>query len=70
MEDHFDVAFELETVLERRGKTEQLDEIRQMTGVGHVSYVRQNEPLGLGHAVLVARISSATSPSASSSATM
>ena len=55
MEDHFDVAFELETVLERRGKTEQLAEVRQMTGVGHVSYVRQSEPLGLGHAVLVAK---------------
>jgi len=55
MEDHFDVAFELETVLERRGKTEQLNEIRKMAGVGRVSYVRQSEPLGLGHAVLVAK---------------
>lgn len=55
MEDHFDVAFELETVLERRGKTAQLDEIRRLAGVGRVSYVRQSEPLGLGHAVLVAR---------------
>ena len=55
MEDHFDVAFELETVLERRGKTAQLAEIRGMTGVGKVSYVRQSEPLGLGHAVLVSR---------------
>jgi UTP--glucose-1-phosphate uridylyltransferase len=55
MEDHFDIAFELETVLERRGKTEQLAEIRRMVGVGQVSYVRQTEPLGLGHAVLVAK---------------
>jgi UTP--glucose-1-phosphate uridylyltransferase len=55
MEDHFDVAFELETVLERRGKTEQLADIRRMVGVGKVSYVRQSEPLGLGHAVLVTR---------------
>ena len=55
MEDHFDVAFELETVLERRGKTEQLNEIRKMAGVGRMSYVRQSEPLGLGHAVLVAK---------------
>ena len=55
MEDHFDVAFELETVLERRGKTEPLAEIRRMAGVGRVSYVRQSEPLGLGHAVLMAR---------------
>ena len=55
MEDHFDVAFELETVLERRGKTEPLGEIRRMAGVGRVSYVRQSEPLGLGHAVLMAK---------------
>ena len=55
MEDHFDLAFELETVLERRGKIEQLTEIRRMAGLGKVSYVRQNEPLGLGHAVLVAK---------------
>jgi UTP--glucose-1-phosphate uridylyltransferase len=55
MEDHFDLAFELEAVLERRGKTQQLDEIRRMAGVSQVSYVRQSEPLGLGHAVLVAR---------------
>ena len=55
MEDHFDVAFELETVLERRGKTEPLAEIRRMAGVGRVSSVRQSEPLGLGHAVLMAK---------------
>ena len=55
MEDHFDVAFELETVLERRGKTEPLAEIRRMAGIGRVSYVRQSEPLGLGHAVLMAK---------------
>jgi UTP--glucose-1-phosphate uridylyltransferase len=55
MEDHFDVAFELETVLERRGKTEPLADIRRMAGIGRVSYVRQSEPLGLGHAVLMAR---------------
>jgi UTP--glucose-1-phosphate uridylyltransferase len=55
MEDHFDVAFELETMLDRRGKTEPLAEIRRMAGVGRVSYVRQSEPLGLGHAVLMAK---------------
>jgi UTP--glucose-1-phosphate uridylyltransferase len=55
MEDHFDMAFELETVLERRGKTEPLADIRRMAGVGRVSYVRQSEPLGLGHAVLMAK---------------
>ena len=55
IEDHFDVAVELESFLERRGKTEQLDEIRQITKRVNVSYVRQGEPLGLGHAVLVAK---------------
>jgi UTP--glucose-1-phosphate uridylyltransferase len=55
IEDHFDVAVELESFLEQRGKKEQLDEIRKITQLIQVSYVRQGEPLGLGHAVLVAR---------------
>ena len=53
IEDHFDVAVELESYLEQRGKTALLAEIRQITKLIHVSYVRQGEPLGLGHAVLV-----------------
>jgi UTP--glucose-1-phosphate uridylyltransferase len=53
IEDHFDVAFELETFLEARGKTELLEEIRKISNLISVSYVRQGEPLGLGHAVLV-----------------
>jgi UTP--glucose-1-phosphate uridylyltransferase len=53
IEDHFDVSAELETFLERRGKTEQLEEIRRISSMINVSYVRQGEPLGLGHAVLV-----------------
>ena len=53
IEDHFDVAFELETFLEARGKTELLGEIRKISNLINVSYVRQGEPLGLGHAVLV-----------------
>src|SRR5437773_2496396 len=53
IEDHFDVAVELESYLEQRGKTEQLEEIRKITQLINVSYVRQGEPLGLGHAVLV-----------------
>ena len=53
IEDHFDVAFELETFLEARGKTELLEEIRKISNLINVSYVRQGEPLGLGHAVLV-----------------
>jgi UTP--glucose-1-phosphate uridylyltransferase len=55
IEDHFDVAVELETFLEARGKHEQLEEIRTISALINVAYVRQGEPLGLGHAVLVAR---------------
>jgi UTP--glucose-1-phosphate uridylyltransferase len=53
IEDHFDVAFELETFLEARGKTDLLEEIRKISNLINVAYVRQGEPLGLGHAVLV-----------------
>src|ERR671931_900300 len=55
IEDHFDVAVELETFLEARGKKELLAEIRKISNLINFSYVRQGEPLGLGHAVLVAR---------------
>ena len=55
IEDHFDVSVELETFLEARGKKELLAEIRQISNLINVSYVRQGEPLGLGHAVLVTR---------------
>ncbi len=55
IEDHFDVAVELESFLEQRGKTEQLEEVRQITRQITVAYVRQGEPLGLGHAVLMAK---------------
>ena len=53
IEDHFDVAVELESYLQQRGKTALLEEIRKITQKINVSYVRQGEPLGLGHAVLV-----------------
>jgi UTP--glucose-1-phosphate uridylyltransferase len=53
IEDHFDVAVELESYLQQRGKTALLEEIRKITQRIKVSYVRQGEPLGLGHAVLV-----------------
>jgi UTP--glucose-1-phosphate uridylyltransferase len=55
IEDHFDVSVELETFLEARGKTELLAEIRKISNLINFSYVRQGEPLGLGHAVLVTR---------------
>ncbi len=53
IEDHFDVSVELETFLEARGKTELLAEIRKVSNLINFAYVRQGEPLGLGHAVLV-----------------
>src|SRR5215470_1450411 len=55
IEDHFDVSIELETFLEKRGKLDVLAEIREISNLINVSYVRQGEPLGLGHAVLVTR---------------
>ena len=55
IENHFDVAFELEDTLRRRGKQEDLDLVRGISHLAHFAYVRQGEPLGLGHAVLCAR---------------
>jgi UTP--glucose-1-phosphate uridylyltransferase len=55
IEDHFDAAFELECYLEDRGKHEELAQIKSIAELAHVSYVRQKEPLGLGHAILCAR---------------
>src|SRR6476619_1421332 len=55
IEDHFDVSYELEDVWEARGKTEQLNEVREISNMINVAYVRQREALGLGHAVLTAR---------------
>jgi UTP--glucose-1-phosphate uridylyltransferase len=55
IEDHIHVSVELETFLEARGKREQLEEIRKISNLINFSYVRQGEPLGLGHAVLVTK---------------
>jgi UTP--glucose-1-phosphate uridylyltransferase len=55
IEDHFDRSVELETFLEARGKRDQLDEVRKISNLINFAYVRQGEPLGLGHAVLVTR---------------
>src|SRR5258708_15268962 len=55
IEDHFDAAFELEYYLQDRGKTEELAQIKTISELASVSYVRQKEPLGLGHAILCAR---------------
>jgi UTP--glucose-1-phosphate uridylyltransferase len=55
IEDHFDVSFELEKLLEERGKQEELKAMRAISEMARISYVRQQEALGLGHAVLQAR---------------
>jgi UTP--glucose-1-phosphate uridylyltransferase len=55
IEDHFDVSLELEQILEQRGKTELLQQVRAISNMIDVAYVRQGQALGLGHAVLVAR---------------
>jgi UTP--glucose-1-phosphate uridylyltransferase len=55
IEDHFDVSVELESFLEARGKQQQLAEVRKISNMINFAYVRQGEPLGLGHAVLVTR---------------
>jgi UTP--glucose-1-phosphate uridylyltransferase len=55
IEDHFDVSYELEKILEEKGKTDLLKVVRQISDMIHVAYVRQKEALGLGHAVLTAR---------------
>ena len=55
IEDHFDVSVELETFLESRGKRDLLAEIRKVSNLINFAYVRQGEPLGLGHAVLVTK---------------
>jgi UTP--glucose-1-phosphate uridylyltransferase len=55
LEDHFDRNVELELELEQKGKTEELAQVRAIAGLARVHAVRQGEPLGLGHAVGVAR---------------
>ncbi len=55
IEDHFDRNFELEYYLEQKGKTDDLADIRELAELADIHYVRQGEPLGLGHAVAVAR---------------
>ena len=55
IEDHFDISFELEQQLEKRGKTALLAMARQVSQMARIAYVRQKEAMGLGHAVLMAR---------------
>lgn len=55
IEDHFDVSWELEQVLSSRGKKDMLEEMRRISSMVNVTYVRQKEALGLGHAILMSR---------------
>lgn len=55
IENHFDRSLELQIVLERQGKEEQLREIERISELASFSYIRQKEPLGLGHAILAAK---------------
>src|SRR4051794_13920651 len=55
IEDHFDKSYELEDLLEERGDIEMLRQIRHISDLAQVAYVRQKEQLGLGHAVLMAK---------------
>lgn len=55
IEDHFDISFELEELLRERGKEEELKQVRAVSEMARISYVRQREALGLGHAIYQAR---------------
>jgi UTP--glucose-1-phosphate uridylyltransferase len=55
MEDHFDISYELDATLEKKGKKELLEISRKISSMARISYVRQKEPKGLGHAVLCAK---------------
>ncbi len=55
IEDHFDRSIELEEVLRNKGKTGDLQEMQGISKLANIFYVRQKEPLGLGHAVLCAK---------------
>lgn len=55
IEDHFDYSFELEETLKEKGKGELLEKVTHLSSMANIFYVRQNHPLGLGHAILKAR---------------
>jgi UTP--glucose-1-phosphate uridylyltransferase len=55
IEDHFDRNFELEFYLEQKGRDDLLKEVQETSDLGDIHYIRQRDPLGLGHAVSVAR---------------
>ena len=51
IENHFDISYELEQTLQERGKTKILEEVRAVADIAKISYTRQKQPLGLGHAI-------------------
>jgi UTP--glucose-1-phosphate uridylyltransferase len=55
IEDHFDIAFELEYLLSKKGDNGGLKEMREIAGLADICYIRQKEPLGQGHAISVTR---------------
>ncbi len=55
IEDHFDLSYELEHLLEEKGEIEKLRQVRHISDLAQIAYVRQKEQLGLGHAVLMAK---------------
>jgi len=55
IEDHFDANFELEFLLQEKGKTKDLELVKKLSSLANISYVRQHKPLGDGHAILCAK---------------
>ena len=55
IEDHFDIAFELESLLQDKGKEAELHQVRQISEMAKIFFVRQKQALGLGHAILCAK---------------
>jgi UTP--glucose-1-phosphate uridylyltransferase len=55
IEDHFDLSFELERLLEEKGEIEKLRIVRKISDLAQIAYVRQKEQLGLGHAILMTK---------------
>ena len=55
IEDYFDISYELESVLKERNDFEKLEEMREISDMADIHYIRQKKPLGLGHAILCAK---------------
>ncbi len=55
IENHFDISFELEQLLQEKGKTELFEQVRAISEIARISYTRQKQALGLGHAIYQAK---------------